>query len=371
MAELGLSVLLIEDNLGDSRLIRHMLREVPMGASPVRLTCAERLESGLKQLSEEGADVVLLDLSLPDSQGLDTFTRVHEAAPSVPIVVLSGLRDEDLAIRAVHEGAQDYLVKGQVDGQLLIRALRYAVERKRLEQERADLDRQKSEFFTNISHDLRTPLAAIKASAGVLLANEPPGLIPPLRRMLQNIDAAADEMSTLVEDLLELTRLRAGRVELWRVRQDVGALVKLAMGRMEALARQRNQQLHVVLPDQPVMVDLDGERFGRVLMNLLGNAHKYGREDGHIRARVQDRGGEVLVSVADDGPGLAATEHERIFDRFYRSSDESGLRQPGSGLGLPIARALVELHGGRIWVESESGQGATFWVAIPAAAEAT
>ena len=102
-----------------------------------------------------------------------------------------------------------------------------------------------------------------------------------------------------------------------------------------------------------------------MLLNLLSNAHKYGREGGTIRLSLARRGAEVVVAVADDGPGIAAADQERIFERYYRSETEATRNRQGSGLGLPIARALVELHGGRLWLESTPGAGATFWIALP------
>jgi MinD-like ATPase involved in chromosome partitioning or flagellar assembly/CheY-like chemotaxis protein len=126
-------VLLIEDNPGDARLIREMLAEVRGGTFNLEHT--NRLSTGLSRLGEGGIDVVLLDLSLPDSQGLETFARVHAQAPEVPIIALTGLDDEELAVKAVREGAQDYLVKGQVDSSLLVRSMRYAIERHRAQAE--------------------------------------------------------------------------------------------------------------------------------------------------------------------------------------------------------------------------------------------
>lgn len=123
-------ILLVEDNPGDARLIREALAEV-RGAQ-FHVKCADHLLTGLERLSEGGIDVILLDLSLPDSHGLNTFVRAHNRAPEVPIVVLSGIDDESLAMQAVRDGAQDYLVKGQVDGNLLARSLRYAIERQRM-----------------------------------------------------------------------------------------------------------------------------------------------------------------------------------------------------------------------------------------------
>ena len=130
-----LKVLLIEDNPGDARLIELMLADA--GRDLFELESVERLSQGLERLSAGGIAVVLSDLSLPDSQGLQTFSRLHAQAPTVPIIVLSGLNDTTLAVQAVHEGAQDYLVKGQVDGQLLVRAMRYAIERKQMSQQLA------------------------------------------------------------------------------------------------------------------------------------------------------------------------------------------------------------------------------------------
>jgi serine phosphatase RsbU (regulator of sigma subunit) len=123
-------VLLIEDNPGDARLIQLMLEDA--GEAFFQLETVERLHSGLARLSQGGMGLVLLDLSLPDSQGLQTFVQLHARAPQIPIIVLSGLNDTTMAVQAVHEGAQDFLVKGQVDGQLLVRSMRYAIERKRM-----------------------------------------------------------------------------------------------------------------------------------------------------------------------------------------------------------------------------------------------
>ncbi|MBI2911414.1 MAG: hybrid sensor histidine kinase/response regulator [Chloroflexi bacterium] len=364
-----LAILVIEDNAGDARLIREMLRDA--AGPPCRVESVSRLAAGLQRLAEGPVDAVLLDLSLPDSQGLETFSRLQAREPHIPVVVLSGLDDETVAVRAVQEGAQDYLVKGRVDAHLLRRSLRYAVERQRMAEERAELERQKDEFLGSVSHDLRTPLAAIKASIGVVLAHEPPGMAAGLHRMLANIDLAADQMARLVDDLLELTRLKAGRVRLRVAECDLRALAEQAARAIEPLAEERSQSLELLLPAEPVLAAADAERVERALLNLLGNAQKYGRTGGTIRLSLHSSDGEVIFSVADDGPGIPEPEQGRIFDRFYRAETEATRKTQGSGLGLPIARALVELHGGRIWVESRSGAGATFKIALPAVASAT
>jgi signal transduction histidine kinase len=361
-AEHRIRALLIEDNPGDARLLRELLRDAGGGQLKVDLDHADRLATGVERLRDGNIDLVLLDLSLPDSSGLQTFESVHAAAPEVPVVVVSGLDDEAVAVRAVHQGAQDYLVKGQLDGHLILRAMRYAIERHRLELARADLERQRDEFFSSVSHDLRTPVAAIKAAIGVVLANEPAGTSPALHRLLGNIELAADELATLIEDLLEMARLQAGRVELWRSRVDMRDVVNRSVRALEPLSQARGQRLVVQQPDEPVMAEVDAERLGRVLRNLIANAQKYGAERGTISLAVGDGPERVTISVHDDGPGIPLEEQPHIFERFYRGGSASA---PGTGLGLAIARGLVELHGGQIAVHSLPGQGTTFKICLP------
>jgi signal transduction histidine kinase len=359
--------LLIEDNPGDARLIREMLRDAVSGHADVDLLYADRLAGGLEQLSGEGADVVLLDLSLPDSHGLETFAVLHAAAPSVPTVVLSGLDDQDVAVRAVQEGAQDYLVKGQVDGGTILRSMRYAIERERLEAARRDLERQRDEFFSSVSHDLRTPVAAIKAAISVVLANEPANMPAALHRLLGNIDLAADELAGLIEDLLEIARLQSGRIELWRTEVDIRDVVSRAVRSIEPLLVLRHQRLEVVVPHVPMVAQVDAERVGRALRNLLANAQKYGRDGGVVRVELEEDapGDHVYISITDDGPGIPLEDQDRIFERFYRVRGAPSAGPAGSGLGLAIARGLVELHRGTLSVKSAPGEGSTFRITLP------
>ncbi len=233
-----------------------------------------------------------------------------------------------------------------------------------------DLERQKDEFLANVSHDLRTPLTAIKHAIEVVLANEPPGVPTPLHELFVNIQQSAERMASLIDDLLELNRLRAGMVRLRAEPHDLRDVAARAGRAVEPLARARGQRLELELPSEPVLASVDAPRLERALLNLLGNAQKYGRAGGTIRLRVRQNENGSVVAVSDDGPGIPDAEQAHIFERFYRAEDESSRGQPGSGLGLPIARALVELHGGSVWVESRAGAGATFSVGLPRAAPA-
>jgi len=159
-------ILLIEDNPGDVRLIQEMLKEA--AGATFEVVCVERLSTGLEHLSEGGIDILLLDLGLPDSQGVDTFAKVHGEAPQVPIIVLTGLDDDVVAVTAVGAGAQDYLVKGQVDGSLLVRSIRYAIERKRAEEE----IRKLGQFRESIIENANVWLDVLDEKANVVVWNK-------------------------------------------------------------------------------------------------------------------------------------------------------------------------------------------------------
>jgi PAS domain S-box-containing protein len=235
-----------------------------------------------------------------------------------------------------------------------------------------ELERQKDEFLANVSHDLRTPLTGIKASIGVVVANLPPEMPQPLRRLLVNVDLAAERMAVLVDDLLELTRLRSGIAQIDKLVIDLRAVVQRAARGIEPLAAERGQRLEVSVPDEPVTLLADAHQLERALTNLLSNASKHGFAGGLISLSLSVAGNEAHIAVSDDGPGIPEGEQERIFDRFYRLASSAAQHTPGSGLGLPIARAMVELHGGRIWVKNNDPAlapcpdhpGATFYVAL-------
>ena len=189
----SIRILLVEDNPGDARLLRETLREAH--SLPFHLVHASRLSEALELVVTEPPDVVLLDLSLPDAHGMETVARMLRAAPEVPIIVLSGLADETVAVQAVQSGAQDYLVKGTVEGGTLARAIRYAIERKRL-------DSAKSQFIARAAHELRTPLTVL-AALGETLGERFHQLSPEqLEESLQALSRQGRRARSLISNLL-------------------------------------------------------------------------------------------------------------------------------------------------------------------------
>ena len=206
-------VLLIEDNQGDADLVRLRLVE---SNSDLEVSCADRLSTGLAALAVKPPAVVLLDLNLPDSRGADTFREVLHRAPSVPVVVLSGRDDEDLAITAIHQGAQDYLVKGQFDGRQLGRALRYAVERQglltALDMSRKQQLQFKEQFLSQLSHELRTPLTCAHQFVTILLEELAGPLASEQRDHLETILRSVNQVRVMIGDRIETSRSESGNV---------------------------------------------------------------------------------------------------------------------------------------------------------------
>ena len=220
--------------------------------------------------------------------------------------------------------------------------------------ERKRMEATQRDFLAMVSHDLRSPLTVIRASAQLLQRRG-----EYREATVETILEYADRMARLIDDLADVVRLDEGHLPLQREPLDL-----VALARQCAAAAEKQSSRHVVrieAPDTAICGAWDRVRLGQVVENLLGNALKHGAEQGEVVVRVEEREGEALLSVRDSGPGIDPEHVPHLFDRFYRASD----RSPGLGLGLYISRILVEAHGGRIWVESQPGQGSTFTIALP------
>jgi PAS domain S-box-containing protein len=227
-----------------------------------------------------------------------------------------------------------------------------------------EVERLKDEFFSMATHELRTPLTSITMSSGLLaeLLAGRGGRVAELARLVAE---NAQRMRTLVDDLLDLSRLEHGRLVLHRREFDLGTVVAHVVDQVEPLAERKTQTLTVQVPAARRLVLADSSRIEQVLLNLLGNAVKYTPEGGAVRVSVSRRDGHAQVTVQDSGPGVAPDERDHIFERFYRTQQHEVDRSTGTGLGLPIARMLVELHGGRLWYEDAPGGGSCFCFTLP------
>lgn len=232
-----------------------------------------------------------------------------------------------------------------------------------LDEAKQEIERLRSDLLSTVSHELRTPLTLIRTSVGLLLDTDPDPIMR--ERLLRNIKQSADRMQALVTDMLDLVRLRNGRAELTVQLLDVNELVEGAALLMRPLLDEKEQRLELDLPSVSPRVMGDQRRLEQVLLNLLSNANKFAPWGATVRISASEDGEDVMLSVSDSGPGISTEGQERLFEQFYTSRTSSLSHNIGVGLGLPIAKGIVEAHGGRIWVESEMGTGSVSHFAIP------
>jgi signal transduction histidine kinase len=383
----SLKILLIEDNLAEARFLQEILKESKL--KPFNLVHVKRLGEALDQLDRDFFDAVLLDLTLPDSQGLVSLARLNDRAPSLPIVVLTNTNDAQLALEAVRQGAQDYLVKRQVNVEVLVRSLCYAIERKqvleglrevkealeiRVEERTAELvkakelNQLKTEFVSMISHDFRNPLNTILLSAGLLQEGHQKLTKAKKLTHLQLISLAIKDMARLLDEVSLISKSDFGQL-----------LCQPVLLNLESFCRQLIQELQLSTSEKHInLVFLSQGELGEslwdenllrhILGNLLVNAIKYSLKGGAVRFELIGQENSVIFRIQDWGIGIPLEDQQQIFMPFHRASNVGSIS--GTGLGLAIVKSCVEAHGGQISVKSKVELGTTFTVMLPLMREA-
>ena len=228
------------------------------------------------------------------------------------------------------------------------------------------LQQIRAEFIDNLSHELRTPLTTVSLLAETLARDAEGADVPPrMRERIAKVEVETGHLVQMVNELLDLARIEGGTEIRLADDVDLGLLASASTDRLRLFAERQGVELAVEVDPAAPPVRGDEERLGQVIVNLVHNAVKFSPGGGVVTVDVRADAGDVVVSVTDHGIGISATDAARIFERFYKA-DRARVRGGGTGLGLAIARHVVERHGGRIWVESEEGQGSTFAFAIPA-----
>jgi two-component system, cell cycle sensor histidine kinase and response regulator CckA len=370
-------VLLIEDNEDDVTLIREMLSEKE--DMDVKLEWADRLNTGVAQLTKDTIDLVLLDLSLPDSHGLDTFTTVQAHAQDLPIVVLTGLDDEAMAGQAVRRGAQDYLVKGRLDGDSLSRAVRYAVDRKQAENALRESEAQLrqaqkmesiGQLAGGIAHDFNNLLTVINSYSDMLLGDM--GFDNSFSRSgLEQIKEAGHRAASLTRQLLAFSRRQVLEPKVLDLNETVSNMAKL-------LRRLIGEDIALVLCPHPRLgrIKADPGQVEQIIMNLAVNARDAMPGGGQLTIETMNvepdgssapthpagrPGSSVLLAVSDTGCGMNADTLARIFEPFFTTKEPG----KGTGLGLATVDGIVKQSGGSIRVSSDPGKGTTFNIYFP------
>ncbi len=304
---------------------------------------------------------IWLDFAYHDPEGRKLASEV--APRSVLLVPLRsrgrtfGLITFVMAASGRRFGPADFTL-----GQELGRRLALALDNARLYQTAQHAIHARDDVLGIVAHDLRSPLNAITTSASVLLRR--PAEDEQLRRHLGLIQRSSQQMERLIQDLLDVTRLEAGNLVLEQRSEDVAALVKEASEMFDDAAREKQLRLECHVEEDVPAVYVDRFRVLQALSNLLGNALKFTPAGGSVTLRAARDGPDVRFSVSDTGPGIPEEQRAHVFDRFWQARETA---RAGAGLGLSIARGVVEAHGGRIWVDSRPGVGSTFSFTLPVA----
>ncbi len=394
MVDQTFKVLLVEDNPGDAFLIQEQFSADQ--SDQYHLTHVEYLAQAASSLAEFSFDVILLDLSLPDSKGLETLKIIKDHSLATPIVILSGLNDEELAIQAVRKGAQDYLFKGQVTGELLVHALRYAIERKHIEEQLKtktsqleSLNQELEAFSYMVSHDLRNPLTVVKGMADLLRKKSEVEANDEKEKIyIDHICNAAARMEQIIQDLLTLSQVKQTELKVSVV--DVSELAQEIIKQLQL--KQPSRQVKVTI--QPNLIAIADENLlSHVIENLLNNAWKYSAnqanseleigvinshptevseslsklnleeiDDLNQRNRIRSAYRKLVYFVRDNGIGFDSMAAEKLFTPFHRLSNAKKFE--GTGIGLAIVQSIIHRHQGKVWAKAEENAGATFYFTL-------
>jgi len=365
-----LRVLTVDDDAAIHQLLHALLDGAE---TALKIFSASSLGEAIRCLEEHQIDVVLLDLNLPDSAGPKTVSAVCNAAPAVPIVVLTCLDDREIAVEALKAGAQEYLVKGGFQNLALMRTLQYAVERKRAEDaEHARRSMQHSvqsmeQVIGVVAHELRTPLAALRATTEFLLTAEAREL-DEWDVFLRSLHDEVVRMSQMLNNLLEAARIRSGCAK-WKwttvcVRDACDEAVQLVRHMIDP----GKPELNIDVQPADMRINGDYDAICRLVTNLLNNAARHTFEGSiTVTARPIDSEPEphIEIVISDTGEGIAPEMVERLGEAFALNRGAIGSDfVPGAGLGLSICAGIVATHGGTIAVSSTPGAGTTFRILL-------
>jgi signal transduction histidine kinase len=369
MADHKIKVLLVEDNQDHALLLQEMMKAE--GGDRYDFSVEGTLRGAQERLHKETFDLMLLDLNLPDSRGLATMKSLQGSVSDLAIVVITGTDDEGVALTALEIGAEDYLVKSKFDGPLLVRSSKYAIERKHSE-DLQKAGKAKDEFLANMSHELRTPLNSIIGFSKVLSKETFGSLNERQKKYAQNILTSGQYLLSLISDVLDLARVESGKMLLEKSVFSIKSLLDEVPLLMGSLDLSENIQFVTEFSDDLGELRADRGKIKQVLYNLLSNAVKFTPNGGKIGIRVQRADDGVEVAVWDTGIGMAPENLGRVFEAFTRVENAYTKGTDGTGLGLTISKKIVELHGGKIWIESEGiEKGITVKFTVPLGAQAS
>jgi signal transduction histidine kinase len=366
----ALSILIVDDNKANQFLLKSKIEDVK-DWNP-RVDTADDGEQSLKLLKETFYDLVFLDYRLPGMDGLGVLNEIRQLHEKTAVVIVTAVGTEQVAVQAMKMGAMDYVTHDEMARLDPGQFFRRLIEHRKLVNENMELrqiNQMKSEFIANVSHELRTPLAVILGYANIMREKTLGPLSAEQEKAMHAIIGRAEGLLVTLNKILEVREATEGGHKALLSPTDLRELLAAfaATGPKE-LAR-KGMTLHVSLGDAPAWVLADEPKLLDVLDNLLMNAVKFGPQGSSVSLALQLRGGQALVSLNDQGPGIQPERLPHLFEPLNAAREDPTRQYPGLGLGLALAKEIVELHSGRIWLESRgAGQGTTAFVSLPLAA---
>ena len=332
-------------------------------------------ESALAMLSEAQPDVILMDVMMPGMSGTEVLqaVRARPDTAETPVILITMLDRTDDIVYGLELGANDYLTK-PVQAEVLVARVRTQIKLKRLQDQRrrdivrlAELDQIKDRFLQIAAHDLKNPINNLQIGLDLLEmhAAEIAGLIEEFPGIFSAMRSATNTMLVIVSDFLDHDAIRSGQIALALQAVHLNEVVEQTLEQFALNAERKQIALSAELDPALHSIKADPNRLMQVVANLVGNGVKFTRRGGSVAVRTMPAGGMQRLEVSDNGPGILEEEMGMLFQDFARLSNRATGGEKSTGLGLAIARRLVEMHGGRIGADSVPGQGSTFWVELP------
>jgi signal transduction histidine kinase len=331
-------------------------------------------QEAISKVKTKFFNIVFIDIRLPDMNGLELLKAVNGSSENTVAIMVTAYASIDSSIEAINKGAYSYITK-PIDMDQIMLVIEKALEKQHLSMENkrllrelkeaneklSEMDKRKSAFVANVSHEFKNPLAVIKESLALVIDGLVGKITPKQKEMLEGGKRNVERLIRLVTDLLDISKIEAGKVELKREKVDIRALIEEISKTYENEISNKGLILKEDIPEDIGDIWADRDKLTEVIINLLNNAIKY-TDKGSIDIKVTGTMKEIRFEIDDTGHGIAKENLKKVFDKFERITAE---KQEGTGLGLPITKDIVELHKGKIWVESEPGKGSKFIFTLP------
>jgi two-component system sensor histidine kinase/response regulator len=331
---------------------------------------AEDGQGGLRKIRELKPDLVLIDLKMPGMGGMELLEKIGQIDPDIISVVITGYATIESAVEAMKLKAYDFLPKPFTPDQLRI-VIGRGLERRRLAAESARLRREKEmmreNFITLVSHQLRSPLTSVKQYFGVIREGFAGDVTEKQKEIIRKAGDYIDSLLKLINDWLDMSRVEAGRIKDKSEPVSLAAVLSEVVEALKPQAEGKKVVLELNLADNLPQLIGDPNCLKEAFLNLISNAITYNREEGMVTVTAKEQGDDLVVEVSDTGIGISKENLPFIFDEFFRVKSKETQHISGTGLGLPIAKKIIEAHNGCIKVTSEPGVGTTFSIILPKA----